>query len=227
MLISSTTNEARKINMVHFMLPVRIVTEEWDVEARLAELFGASKAEMVAVASAAIGGRRDAVDDDPITAPGTLSYIYGTRALRRLFRPKEWKLNRIGGVESVFHAARGMKIVFQNADLAAEERRGPKAVSDKGNATELAVRLGQRNLFPELEQEEIAEATASVWYYFVSCEGDDIRAELSYPRAVVDGQFLGFHERIFIVKKGDLAKFNFEAGGGEPPQEFDFEITKR
>jgi hypothetical protein len=182
---------------------------------------------MVGVALAAVGGRRDAVDDDPITAARTLSYIFGPRGLRMLFRPKEWKLNRSGGVESVFHPDRGIKIVFQNADLAAEERRDPKAVSDKGSATERAVRLGQRNLFPELEEEEIKEATAAVWYYFVSCDGDDVRAELSRPRAVVDGQFLGFHERIFIVKKGDISEFSFEAGGGEPPQEFDFEITRK
>lgn len=209
------------------MQPVRIVKEEWDVEARLDALFGASKAELVEVALAAVGGRRDAVDDDPITAAGTFSYIFGTRALRRLFRAKEWKRNRSGGVESVFAPDRGVKIVFQNADLAAEERRDPKAISDKGNATERAVRLGQGNLFPEIEEEEIKEATASVWYFFVSCEDDDIRAELSYPRSIVDGQFLGFHERIFIINKGDLTEPNFDAGGGEPPQEFDFEITRK
>lgn len=209
------------------MQPVRIVKEDWDVEARLGALFGVSKAELVEVALAAVGGRRDAVDDDPITAAGTFSYIFGTRALRRLFRAKEWKRNRSGGVESVFAPDRGVKIVFQNADLAAEERRDPKAISDKGNATERAVRLGQGSLFPEIEEEEIKEATASVWYLFVSCEGDDIRAELSHPRSIVDGQFLGFHERVFIVNKGDLSEINFDAGGGEPPQEFDFEITRK
>jgi hypothetical protein len=209
------------------MHPVRIIKEVWNVEARLAELFDVSKAEMVEVALAAVGGRRDAVDDDPITAPGTFSYIFGTRALRRLFRAKAWKRNRAGGMESVFAPERGVKIVFQNADLAAEERRDPKAVSDKGNATERAVRMGQGNLFPEVEEEEIKEATASIWYYFVSCEGDDVRAELSRPISIVDGQFLGFHERIFVVNKGDIADFNFDAGDGEPPQEFDFEVTRK
>jgi hypothetical protein len=43
----------------------------------------------------------------------------------------------------------------------------------------------------------------------------------------VDGQFLRFHERIFIVKNGDLADFNFDADDGEPPQEFDFEVTRK
>ncbi len=209
------------------MQPVRIIKEVWDVEARLAELFDVPKTGMVEVALAAVGGRRDAVDDDPITAAGTFSYIFGTRALRRLFRAKAWKRNRSGGVEAVFSPDRGVKIVFQNADLAAEERRDPKAVSDKGKATERAVRMGQGNLFPEIEAEELKEATASVWYYFVSCEGDDIRAELSRPIAIVDGQFLGFHERIFIVNKGDLADFNFDVDDGEPPQEFDFEVTRK
>jgi hypothetical protein len=111
--------------------------------------------------------------------------------------------------------------------LAAEEGRDPKAVSDKGDASKRAVRFGQGHLFPEIEAEEIKEATAPVWYYFVSCERDDVRAELSRPRDIVDGQFLGFHERIFIVNEGDLAEIDLGFGGGEPPREFDFEITRK
>lgn len=55
------------------MHPVRIVKADLDVTARLANAFGVSKAELIEVALAAVGGRRDAVDDDPINAPGTLS----------------------------------------------------------------------------------------------------------------------------------------------------------
>ena len=227
MLIFSATNEGKKINTAVVMELARIVKAEWEVDARLAELFGVLKSELVQVAGAAVGARRDAVDDDPITAPGTLSYIYGTRALRTLFRAKKWDLNRKGGVESVFHRERRLKIVFQNADQAADDHRPPQAVSDKGSATELAVRLGQYDLFPKLVGEAIREATAAVWYLFVSCNGDDVRAELSYPKSVVDGQFLGFHERIFIIEKGDLDDFDFSRSDGTPPIEFDVAVTRK
>jgi len=44
------------------------------------------------------------------------------------------------------------------------------------------------------------------YYLCVYVEGDDIRAELSSPRAVVNGYFDEFEERIFII-----------GGDAEPP----------
>jgi len=208
------------------MQPARVIDEESDVSARLAELVGATKDELVQIALAAAAAKVDAVDDDPINAAGTFSYIFGTRALRRTFRAKGWKINRAGGVESVYDPERGIKIVFQNADWAADKARDPKAISDKGSATERAVQMAQLTLFPEPE-EDLKEATAAIWYFFVHSDNDDIRAELSFPRAIVDKQFLGFHERIFILGEGDLAKFSFDVEDGTPPQDFEVNVTRK
>jgi len=191
------------------------VTDERDVTTRLHELFDISLDDAINIALAAAAAKADAVDDDPLTAPGTLAYIYGTRATRRTFRARGWQIDRKGGVESVVNLERGLKLVFQNADLAASEHQEPKAVSDKGTASETAVRLAQGWLFPEMERKEVGLEMAHLWYLFVSIDGSDIRAELSRPQAIADKQFAGFHERIFILKRGDLDKLivGFEDDG--------------
>ena len=204
-----------------------IVQDDRSISARLRELFDASLDEMIRIVIEAAGAKADSVDDDPVTAPGTFAYIYGTRAIRRTFRAKGWEIDRTNGVESVFHPERGLKMVFQNADLAAVETQEPRAISEKGNASERAVRLGQRWLFPEMEMIEVSRATANLWYLFVSIEGMDIRAELSRPRSIADGQFAGFHERIFILQRGGLDAIFRDAGDGDAIQVPEVRVSKK
>ena len=190
------------------MIPAILVKDERDVAVRLRELFDISLEEAIQIVLAAAGAKADAVDDDPVTAPGTFSYIYGTRAIRQTFRARAWQIDRRDGVESVVNLERGLKLVFQNADLAAVEQKEPKAVSEKGNASERAVRLAQGWLFPEMEREVVRREAVHLWFFFVSVDGSDIRAEISRPLAISEGQFAGFHERIFILNRGDLDKLS-------------------
>ena len=188
------------------MTPAIVLKDASDVSARLRELFDITLEEAIHIVLAAAAAKRDAVDDDPVTTPGTFAYIYGTRAIRKTFRARGWHIDRRDGVESVVNLERGLKLVFQNADVAASEHQDPRAVSEKGSASERAVRLAQGWLFPEMEWEVVSRETAHLWFLFVSINGSDIRAELSRPRAIDDGQFTGFHERILILSPGDLDK---------------------
>ena len=85
------------------------------------------------------------------------------------------------------------------------------AISGKGPAAERTVeRSTMRYLFPEMEEEaRRAEeslqrrANAEAWFFCVSINGDDVRAELSLPRSVQNENFKQFIERIFIVEFGD------------------------
>ena len=57
---------------------------------------------------------------------------------------------------------------------------------------------------------------SGVWFYCVSVNGDDVRAELSRPISVGGGNFDGFFERIFIIRQGewpDLAVMPLPTGG--------------
>ncbi|WP_264048836.1 hypothetical protein [Methylobacterium flocculans] len=67
------------------MAVARIARDEWEVEQRLAEL-GTNKAEMIDIAQRAVAARADSTEDDPLAGPGLLSWIFGTRAMRRTFR---------------------------------------------------------------------------------------------------------------------------------------------
>ena len=213
------------------MAVVKIVSEDWEIESRLRDEFDASKEEVIEIVRAAVGARRDAIDDDPVNAPGLLSYIFGTRAIRTIFRSKGWKISRLDNIEATYDPVRRAKIVFQNADHAADLQRKPKAVSDKGPTAERAVKNGQMALFPDMQKEqeeaEIA-ATAAVWYLFVSADGDDVRAELSCPDVIEGGQFKDFHERIFILQPGEWSRLEVvDDGASAAEQEFEINVTRK
>ncbi len=212
------------------MEPPKIVVDARDADARVWELLGVSRDELAHIARAASAAKADAIDDDPITTPGTFAYIFGTRALRRLFRARGWRLNREGGIESVCDPERSIKVVFQNADIAADEDRDPKAISDKGSSTEKALVLAQGSFFfmepTALDNNEVVSA---LWYLFVSMDdrGKYLRAELSLPKIIEDKQFRGFYERVFIINKGEDDEFRFDADEGGPAQDVEPIVTRK
>lgn len=174
----------------------RFARDGADVERRLAEL-GTNKAEMLDIAQRAVAARAGSTEDDPLSGPGLLSWIFGTRALRKTFRAKGWKRNSADNIPSVVNRTTGVKLIFQNADSACDVLRDPKAISDKKKASERLVAAAQMTFdFPEAEQEaeEFSDVPSTAYYYFVAVRDDGIvTAELSSPRAIEDGQFRGFH----------------------------------
>lgn len=159
------------------------------------------RASLTTVAMKAAAARNESVAFDPVNAPGQLSYIYGTRALREAFVPSgEWVPDNNRNIESVFNPRLGVKVVFQNVDVACA-LQCPKAISAKGLASKKLVENASFALFPELERQAEALVNASVWYFCVSANGEKVRAELSRPKSIrdSDGQFDDFQERIFIL----------------------------
>ena len=213
------------------MVPTRILKTEWQVEERLRQL-GTSRAELIDIAERAAAARADSTDDDPNSAGGLLSWIYGTRALRGVFRPKGWKRNRADNIESVVNRTLKLKFIFQNADCACADFVEPQGISYKKNASERLVKAAQPSLFPEWEREQEEKRRVSnvaVFYYFVAVDEEgDITSELSRPRDIENGQFKGFHERIFIVNKGDLDAVTLpQADPDEDDQDFDVVVTRK
>jgi hypothetical protein len=208
----------------------RIVAQDYEVASRLDQI-GLSAAELISVVHQAVAAKANFVLNHPLNAAGQLSYIYGTGALRDVLRPKAWVIDRTGNIEATFDPKTGIKIVFQNADSACDDDRDPKAISGKGPAAVSAVDLGQRNLFPDYEAEDQAKrkkANAALWYFFVYINGDDVRAELSFPKHIEDGQFKGFNERIYIIKAGEWAAMMPKTDDAEgPTQDFEINITRK
>ena len=193
------------------MLAARIYTEEAEIDLRLAA-FGVSRQELLHVVMQVVAAKADTTDDDPVSAGGQFAYIHGTRNLRALFKRKKWLLHREQNIESVKHPDRPWHAVYQNVDLAAYEHRPPQAISGKGAGADRAIHAGQGFLF---SREQLAASEpihpdvpidSGVWFFCVSVDGDDVRAELSLPSAIEGGNFKGFLERIFIVGDGEWQK---------------------
>ncbi|MDE7548467.1 hypothetical protein PY793_10785 [Acetobacter fabarum] len=207
-----------------------IRTEEVDIIARLAEHFDVTREELINIVKMAVGARRDSTDDDPISAPGIFSYIFGTRGIRMIFRAKKWVALREKNIESVFNKDTNIRIIFQNVDLAAELKYSPKAISGKKAASKALVDAAQGDLFssPPIHTVPTQSPTGEVWYLCVSCdEVTGIRAELSRPLPIEDEQFVDFHERIFIVKKGDLDDVRMDNDLDMPEQDYDIQISRK
>lgn len=217
------------------MRPATIVTDEIEVDRRLAQQFGTTRADWIGVTHAVVLARNDTTPFDPASAPGQFAYIFGTRAVRTLLLSKGYEIQREDNVEITFSDGRGVKVIYQNVDAAADPAHSPKAISSKGPASGRIIERSMGYLFPEWEEEEQAairelmrREAAETWYFSVSVDGNDVRAELSRPYPLVDGQFSGFIERIFILKPGEWAEFgSVEFDDGAPGQDFEIEVTRR
>ncbi|MGY0570677.1 hypothetical protein ACTGJ9_006140 [Bradyrhizobium sp. RDM12] len=208
----------------------RIVEQDYEVASRLDQL-GLSASELISVVQQAVAAKANFVLNHPLNAAGQLSYIYGTGALREVLRPKGWQIDRADNIEATYNPGTGMKIVFQNADSACDDDRDPKGISDKGPAASRAVDLGQMNLFEDFEreaQEKLTQANAALWYLFVYINGDDVRAELSFPKRIEEGQFKGFNERIYLIRRGEWSSMTPMVTVDEAPaQDFEINVTRR
>ena len=179
-----------------------VLAEDAKVLPRLEEL-GVTKAELLDVVRVAVGAKRAATDFHPASAGGLLSWISGTAHLRRTYVPQGWEICRRENIESIFNPRAKIKVIFQNAEQAGDPLADPIAASKKGAGSARAVESGQYELFPAIRERELDEINAPTWCVFVFSEGADVRAEFSCPKAIVDEQFHGFHERIILLRKGE------------------------
>ena len=82
--------------------------------------------------------------------------------------------------------------------------------------------------FEAEDQAKYKKENAALWYLFVHINGDDVRAELSFPKHIEDGQFKGFNERIYIIKPGEWASMMPKVDDNEPPaQDFEINVTRK
>jgi len=209
----------------------QIYSQDYEAGVRL-ETLGLTAGDLIEVVKRSVAARASAVSTFPANAAGQLSYIFGTAAIRDVLLMKGWQIDRTGNIEATYNPAIGIKIVFQNADSACEDRRDPKAISEKGPAASKAVDSGQMYLFPEIEAahaESQARENASLWYFFVHINGDDVRAELSFPKSIEDRQFKGFNERVYVIKPGEWMSIAPESVEDAEPiaQDFDIEVTRK
>jgi len=213
------------------MLAERVYAQDWEVTERLRAVFGCSKDECINVVREVVGARADAGEDDPATAGGQFAYIHGTRNVRGLFRSKGWVSYRRDNIEGVRHVSRDLKVIYQNVDLAAGTR-WPQPVSSKGAGSERLIDDACASLFSEEELRSLSGVhrgghKTGIWYFCVSVDGDDVRAELSLPSGVANGRFSGFIERIFILRGGDWSRYAIKDDYSNDAAEFEPVVRRK
>lgn len=201
-----------------------VLLEASEVETRL-EQIGVTVSDMITIARAAVGARRSATLDHPATAGGLLAWIEGTGTMRRVLSDRGFRRRRDAGIESVYNPTTGVRLAYQSAERAGDPDFDPLAASDKGPASAQYVASNQGELFPEIAAEEEQEANAACYYLFVQAHGDDVRLELSFPRAIEERQFAGFRERIIIVAAGEWD--GVEAQDDDRGPDFEIEISRK
>jgi hypothetical protein len=196
--------------------------EPWEAERRAAELHLGPVARLLKVAAIANGAGADATPFHPANAAGTLSYQYGTWALRDEFVGEEWKLDRPYGVEAISNEAIKVKVVFQNVDIACNDDKKPQPRSGKGAGAE---RVSMPNLFGDLpEYVPAQEAAWAIYYLMVDADG---AAELTRP-IVKGGRFAQYPERIYLSQgRDDLGGKPLALDDGDVADDFDPEVVRK
>lgn len=186
----------------------RIISEPWAIDSRLREVFDAKKSDFFPIAREVVGAKADYVpENDPINTQGQFMYIHGVRNTRAFFRSKGWFPVRDRNVELVRHPERALSVGYQTVDLASVEKHLPQAISGKGSGSRRVVDDAQMDLFSseffEVHEQSSPPTKNGLWYICVSASQDDVRAEISLFSGIEDGNFSGYHERIFLLEEGE------------------------
>jgi hypothetical protein len=205
-----------------------IYTQDWEIDERLVP-FGVTRSELAEVARTVAGARADSVENDPLSAEGQFAYIFGTRSTRALWRRKGWLLHRAENIESVRHPKLDWLVTYQSVDVAASIITDPRAISGKGAGANRFIDAAQGELFgpEEFRPSAFKRENIGAWFYCVAVNGDDVCAELSRPIGVSGGNFRGFIERIFIIRRGEWSGLSVRPIAGDGPTEFEPVVTRK
>jgi len=181
---------------------VKIVSAPLSADLELRNL-GLSRENIVEVVNAAVEARMNATENHPPSAAGSMSYFEGVRRLREIGILKGWVRDDAGQIPSILDPTSGLRFAFCNTDSGTcNPLSNPKNISEKGDSTQKTID-SQIELFT-------ADAIASIpvsgievaqyWYLCVysDADGEDVRAELSFPTECDNGFFKSFAKRIFV-----------------------------
>lgn len=192
----------------------------WDVDGRLHHI-GLKRPDLLKVRTVARSAAADATPFHPLNAPGTLSYHFGTFALRDGHVGKVWQVARPEGVEGIYNASKNIMVVFSNVDVACNEFIDPKPRSKKGSGAE---RVAQDNLFGSLPSYAPRQKGGmTVFYLMVDDQG---ACELSVP-VVEDGTFTAYVERNFLSDGRDLDDVIRSLDHDGPTDNFDPQVIRK
>jgi hypothetical protein len=233
--------EGKKLNKDNRM-PPKILKEPIEVDNRLEEL-GLEREKLIEVVEAIVGARADCTSNDPPGSQGWSAYRMGTRRLREVLLPDEdWVKDEVDQIPCVTNAKLGVRIAVANTDdntgIEGDHIR-PQNISRKGSATDRLVHSNQGSFMDILDSSlnvvhinKSKQVKSPILFYYLCVYnvGEECRAELSCPSAIVNGYFTDYIERIILVGsdkgEGGFAFRKRRDGDGGAP-EFDVSVTRK
>ncbi|MDQ8184256.1 hypothetical protein [Pelagicoccus sp. SDUM812002] len=211
-----------------------IIDNPEEANNRLNEL-GLSEKDLIDIAMAMVGAKRDTTKNDVAGAGGLRSWMDGTRRAREILTMQGWKRDRTAQVESVANKQLGIRLIVCNTDASTGLPNSiPQNSSKKGTGTQSNVNCNQQNFFSQLGFENQASAGSEfvTWYLCVYGGKETMRAELSCPTVMANGYFVEFRERIILSGEND--DFNGTKTGRKPVaptstpvQEYDISVVRK
>lgn len=203
------------------MTETRIMRAEFEADARLHELTLPRKL-LLEVRDVARAAASNATPFHPANAAGTYAYQEGTWALRDRFVGGDWFVERTEGVEAIRNDRLGLRVIFSNVDIAADDDNKPKPRSPKGAGAERAC-VG--NLFgSDLPEFAPLEIDGVATYYLMV----DERGAAELTRPVVKGRtFSQYIERIYLSNGADDDLDSLRIDDGERADDFDPMVVVR
>jgi hypothetical protein len=208
-----------------------VYAHPYEVDERLQRL-GTKREEWIEVVKACVAARGDTTDNDPQSPGGQMAWIFGTRMMRQLLRPRGLEKEILKGVECVTDRSRKIRFAVVSTDEGTcDQHLSPKNRTPKGPASELITDLNNQY---ELN---LVDATGSplpydgdgysFWYLCVYDSGEDVRAELSSPIEFKSRYFVKFSERVFIIKPGEWDGINVRVPVKNTDPAIEIDIRRR
>lgn len=203
------------------MTETRIMRAEFEADVRLNELTLPRRL-LLEVRDVSRAAASNATPFHPANAAGTYAYQEGTWALRDRFVGGDWYVERTEGVEAIRNDKLGLRVIFSNVDIAADDEKKPKPRSPKGAGAERAC-VG--NLFgSDLPEFAPLEIDGVATYYLMV----DERGAAELTRPVVKGRtFSHYIERIYLSNGVDDELDSLRIDDGERADDFDPMVVVR
>jgi len=202
-----------------------------ECDRRLAQYFNSTRAQWIEIVKAMVAARASRGADSPKASPGYFAWDAGITRMRQIFRREGWESGDDNGIELILNRDFRRKITVMNADAGVcDLNRSPRNRTLKGPAAEKITDLNnQLDLFRREHPRETKANAFDLWQLCVFDDGQLVRAEMSRPIEFSSGYFIGYSERIWILRPGDWERIAIETssdGIGESAGK-DFEINIR
>ena len=203
MLTFSPSNEGEIINIMETNLFLKPVEANITLDG-----IGVKKEHLVQVVEAMWKEKLSCSPNDTAGAPLILAYHIGIRRLREVLIPNGWRASTNRNLEFVYDGE-STYITVWNTDenTALPSPLQPRPIAKKGNATKSVINSNQLSwaeiLGPAENCNQLSTQAQNYWVLCVYSDDTSVRAELSLPNSIHNGQFTSFIKRIVIIGEGE------------------------